>query len=92
MNDNNKMQFNPPNVQNYKVENSEDIDQDFKTKKLKIGRDIGLSFKKPIETSSKVKPNTKNTYINKISSLIHEEGSDDDEESEKTYSSFFLLI
>ena len=91
MNENNKMQFNVPNAQNYKVENSEDLDQDFKTKKLKIGRDTGLSFKKPIETSSKNKPNTKNTYINKISSLIHEE-SDDEDESEKTYSHLLFLI
>jgi hypothetical protein len=70
MNEGNKMQFAAQQPANYKMDpNSQDIDGALKTKKVKLNRGE-IEVKRIPDVNLKNKSNIKNTYINKINSLI----------------------
>jgi len=70
MNEANKMQFVAPQPSGYKMDHSpQEIDGALKTKKVKLNRG-DMEIKRIPEMPSKSKSNIKNTYINKINSLI----------------------
>jgi hypothetical protein len=57
----------------YKIENPDEIEGSSKVKKIKTDKEVSLNVKRPSDASSKSRNNTKNTYINKINTLITEE-------------------
>jgi len=75
------MQFGPQPTMNFKVENPEEFDGNTKTKKIKTNRNGEI---KVHDVSSKNKGNIKNTYINKINSLITDPKYTNTAESSKT--------
>lgn len=68
MNEAPKMPFGPQSALSYKVENAEDFDGNIKVKKVKTNKEVEVQ--KISSDASKMKSNIKNTYINKINSLI----------------------
>lgn len=62
------MQFVNPSVMTYKMENPEEFDGNMKVKKLKTNKETEI--RRVPEIPSRMKSNIKNTYINKINSLI----------------------
>ena len=71
------------NMQQYKVENAEDLEHGpARTKKTKTGKDTGTRKAVESQQSSKnQKANIKNTYINKINSLINDKVIDVQDET-----------
>ncbi len=70
MSEGNKMQFAAQQPANYKMDpNPQDLDGALKTKKVKLNRG-DIEVKRIPEVNLKNKSNIKNTYINKINSLI----------------------
>ena len=57
----------------YKIENPDEMEGSSKPKKIKTDKEASLNVKRPTEVSNKSRSNTKNTYINKINTLICEE-------------------
>lgn len=71
MNEANKVMNAVPRPMNFKIENNQEVDGGIKTKKIKLDKD--QMVRKAVDvTNSKGKNNIKNTYINKINSLINE--------------------
>lgn len=71
MNEANKVMNAVPRPMNFKIENNQEADGGIKTKKIKLDKD--QMVRKAVDvTSSRGKNNIKNTYINKINSLINE--------------------
>ena len=88
MNDPSKMQYVAPQPVNYKMDNNpQEIDGALKTKKVKLNRG-DIEIKKMPEVPSKSKSNIKNTYINKINSLI----TDPKHESQDSPKPYFLFL
>jgi len=89
MNDANKMHHAMPRGLNFKLENNQEIDGNIKTKKIKLDKD--QHARKAVDvTSSRVKNNIKNTYINKINSLIVDQKVDFKAEENKMYALYSL--
>jgi len=87
MNDPNKMHHAMPRSMNFKLENNQEIDGNIKTKKIKVDKDVHV--RKAVDvTASRGKNNIKNTYINKINSLIVDQKVDTKAEENKMYISF----
>lgn len=68
---------------NFKIENNQEIDGSLKTKKIKLDKE--QTVRKAVDvTSSRInKNNIKNTYINKINSLITDQKVDMKSEENK---------
>lgn len=82
MNEANKVHSAMPRPMNFKIENNQDFDGNIKTKKVKL--DKGEHIRKAVDvTSSRGKNNIKNTYINKINSLISDQKVDMKSEENK---------
>lgn len=82
MNDPNKMHHAMPRSMNFKLENNQEIDGNIKTKKIKVDKDVHV--RKAVDvTASRGKNNIKNTYINKINSLIVDQKVDTKAEENK---------
>ena len=88
MNEANKVHCAIPRPMNYKLDNgNQDLDGSLKTKKIKTDKDVGV--RKAVDvTSARGKSNIKNTYINKINSLITEPETKS-EENKMYYSNSF---
>ncbi len=66
---------------NFKIENNQEIDGSIKTKKIKLDKDQNVRKAVDVTSSRVNKNNIKNTYINKINSLITEKADTKSEEN-----------
>ena len=85
MNEGGKMQFAAQQPGGYKMDpNPQEIDGALKTKKVKLNRG-DIEVKRIPEVNIKSKSNIKNTYINKINSLITDPKVNSPAENPKPY-------
>jgi len=70
--DQTKAQSNFQNAYPYKMEASDEFDEDIKYKKLKTTKDTGVNAKNGPGALLKLKSHLKNTYADKINNLMTE--------------------
>ena len=81
MNEANKLHPGMNRSMNFKIENNQEIDGSLKTKKIKLDKDQNVRKAVDVTSSRVSKNNIKNTYINKINSLITEKADMKSEEN-----------
>ncbi len=82
MNESSKIHQSLSRGMNYKLDNNQEIDGHVKTKKVKLEKETSIK-RIPDVHSSRSKHNIKNTYINKINSLIVDQKADTKAEENK---------